>query len=238
LAQIKDLVSDSKLGLMRIQFWKDSLDKIYEGLPPHSPVAVELSKVVRSHRLTKRWLQRIIDARCDQITSDAPFESLIHVENFAESAYSAVNFLILEAAGVRNVHADHAASHIGKAQGITTLIRAVPYHARRRNVYLPMDLMIKHHLSQEDVIRGCREQKMKDLTYDMASEAHKHLIKADTLRKDLPSAARLALLPAVATRSFLKAVQRTDFDLFDTRLGLRNSWLPLTLLLSKFKGTF
>jgi len=41
------------------------------------------------------------------------------------------------------VHADHAASHIGKAQGLATLIRAVPYHARKDNVYLPTDLMIK-----------------------------------------------------------------------------------------------
>ena len=44
---------------------------------------------------------------------------------------------------VRNVHADHAASHIGKAQGFVTLIRAVDYHAHRNSVYLPRDVMIK-----------------------------------------------------------------------------------------------
>jgi len=27
------------------------------------------------------------------------------------------------------------------------------------------------------VLRGCREQKMKDLTFDLCSEAHKHLAK-------------------------------------------------------------
>ena len=46
-------------------------------------------------------------------------------------------------ADIRNVHTDHAASHIGKAQGVVTLIRAVHYHARKNNVYLPRDLMIK-----------------------------------------------------------------------------------------------
>lgn len=45
--------------------------------------------------------------------------------------------------GVRNVRADHAASHVGKAHGFATLVRAIPFHARRRNVYLPYDLMIK-----------------------------------------------------------------------------------------------
>lgn len=38
------------------------------------------------------------------------------------------------------MHADHAASHIGKAQGIVTCLRATPYHSSRRKVYLPMDI--------------------------------------------------------------------------------------------------
>lgn len=43
-------------------------------------------------------------------------------------------------AGVKNVQADHAASHVGKAQGIITCLRATPYHSSRRKVYLPMDI--------------------------------------------------------------------------------------------------
>ncbi|MEQ2211421.1 hypothetical protein XENOCAPTIV_000107 [Xenoophorus captivus] len=46
----------------------------------------------------------------------------------------------LAQAGVKNVHADHAASHIGKAQGIVTCLRATPHHSSRRKVYLPMDI--------------------------------------------------------------------------------------------------
>lgn len=42
--------------------------------------------------------------------------------------------------GVRDIHADHAASHIGKAQGIVTCLRATPYHCTRRKVFLPMDI--------------------------------------------------------------------------------------------------
>lgn len=42
--------------------------------------------------------------------------------------------------GVKDVHADHAASHIGKAQGIATCLRATPHHSGRRRVYLPMDV--------------------------------------------------------------------------------------------------
>lgn len=47
---------------------------------------------------------------------------------------------ISELVGVKDIHADHAASHIGKAQGIVTCLRATPYHGSRRRVFLPMDI--------------------------------------------------------------------------------------------------
>lgn len=98
--------------------------------------------------------------------------------------------------------------------------------------------MIKHHVSQEEVIRQCREQKSKDLIYELASVAHNHLIKASSFAKDIPAAAKTALLPSVATRAYLKALQRVHFDAFDSGLLNRNNWLPLTLWINKLRGTF
>lgn len=46
-------------------------------------------------------------------------------------------------AGVKDVSADHAASHVGKAEGITTLLRAAAYHRSRRSVLIPMDIIIR-----------------------------------------------------------------------------------------------
>ena len=37
--------------------------------------------------------------------------------------------------------ADHAASHVGKAEGVMTLLRATAYHWTKRNVLLPMDII-------------------------------------------------------------------------------------------------
>lgn len=48
--------------------------------------------------------------------------------------------IISATSGVRDIHADHAASHIGKAQGIVTCLRATPYHSARQKVFLPMDI--------------------------------------------------------------------------------------------------
>ena len=45
--------------------------------------------------------------------------------------------------GIRDVNADHAASHVGKAEGIVTLLRATAYHRSKRQVMLPMDIIIR-----------------------------------------------------------------------------------------------
>lgn len=57
-------------------------------------------------------------------------------------------YLQLAAAGVQSRDADHAASHLGKAVGIATLLKGAAYHASRRRSYLPIDLCAQHRVSQ------------------------------------------------------------------------------------------
>ncbi|XP_015448530.1 NADH dehydrogenase (ubiquinone) complex I, assembly factor 6 isoform X4 [Pteropus alecto] len=139
LAQVKDSVSEKTIGLMRMQFWKKTVDDIYSDNPPHQPVAIELWKAVKRHNLTKRWLMKIIDER-EKNLDDKAYHNIQELENYAENTQSSLLYLTLEILGVKDLHADHAASHIGKAQGIVTCLRATPYHGTRRRVFLPMDI--------------------------------------------------------------------------------------------------
>ena len=41
------------------------------------------------------------------------------------------------------MQADHAASHAGRCDGLVTLVRALPHHAQRSRVLLPIDQMLK-----------------------------------------------------------------------------------------------
>lgn len=66
-------------------------------------------------------------------------------------------FLIFISAntGVRDIHADHTASHIGKAQGIVTCLRATPYHSKRQKIFLPMDICMlvrKYRLGTTNIV--------------------------------------------------------------------------------------
>ncbi|XP_045581895.1 NADH dehydrogenase (ubiquinone) complex I, assembly factor 6 isoform X4 [Procambarus clarkii] len=189
----------------------------------------ELSQAVARHQLSKRWLRSLIDSREDQIDSKQ-FTSLAAVEDYSEKSNSPLYYLILQGLGIQNLHADHAASHVSKAEGLAKLLRGVPHHGVKRKVFLPCDVMLKHDVSQEEVIRGSKEQKVKDVVYDTASLAHQHLNHARSLLKSVPKDARVCLLPSVAVSTYLNSLQEAHFDVFDTTLHRRNNMIPYSLL--------
>ena len=74
---------------------------------------------------------------------DKPFENLESAEEYAHDAFSSANYLVLECLNSGSSadgggggdkisgHARHAANHLGKAQGLVTVLRATPYNAAR-----------------------------------------------------------------------------------------------------------
>uniref|UniRef100_A0A8D3B685 NADH dehydrogenase (Ubiquinone) complex I assembly factor 6 n=1 Tax=Scophthalmus maximus TaxID=52904 RepID=A0A8D3B685_SCOMX len=230
LAQVKDSVSQKTIGLMRMQFWKTAIEEIYRDEPPNQPVTTELWRAVKKHYLTKRWLLRIITDR-EKDLDDRAYRNLQELETYSENTQSSLIYLLLECLGrFEKCPRDHAASHIGKAQGITTCLRATPYHSSRRKVYLPMDVCMLHGASQEDFIRGSQEQNVRDVVYDIASQAHVHLQHVRNLN--------VHHWTLVVLEDYLQRVRRADFDVFHPSLRNRNPLLPVQLYLRSWKKTY
>ena len=253
-ALVADQVTQKAVGQMRIKFWDDAIDSVYSGSPPAQPVAVQLHKAVQRHKLSKRWLRRVLSSREDGLSEKA-FPTMAALDTYSENSVSSVLYLTLECLGFRDVHADHAASHIGRAQGAVTLLRAIPHNASRRRVLVPLELLAKHKVSQQDIVRGSCSTSIKDLIFDIAGSANAHLekvtlhtvtlpsfftnqffnVQAASMRHQVPSAARVALLPEVCVLSYLQRLRKADFNVFDGGLQQRHQLLPASLLWAKFR---
>jgi NADH dehydrogenase [ubiquinone] 1 alpha subcomplex assembly factor 6 len=127
--------------------------------------------------------------------------------------------------GIRDINADHAASHIGKALGLMTIIKALPYNARVRQLNLPMDVTVRvrailllnvlirqfsavcvvllrqHGLVTEDVFKGEFTQPLHEAVYEVANLAKTHLDMGREMKSQLKYPAQVALLPAVRHES-------------------------------------
>jgi NADH dehydrogenase [ubiquinone] 1 alpha subcomplex assembly factor 6 len=218
IARVADTVSTSHVGALRLQFWKDNVTKALDGQPPKHPVPVLLAAAqedlrARSQgtaRLSTPWLMRMISTR-EQYLNNNPYPSLEALESYAESTYSTLLYLTLQALPMASITADHIASHIGKATGIVTVLRGIPllafppppnHHSnnqglaggvqQERNrsqegvVALPLDVMAEVGLREEDVLRqGAEAPGLKDVVFRVATRASDHLITARTMVQNL-----------------------------------------------------
>ena len=139
-----------------------------------------------------------------------PYPTMESLERYAENTYSTLLYLTLQGLPVGSVAADHIASHIGKAAGITAILRGLPlvafpsppnHHSntsslggtlntQRRttqgSVTLPLDVMARAGVREEDVFRvGAEAAGLRDAVFEVATRASDHLITARQMLKSI-----------------------------------------------------
>ncbi|OWZ18883.1 NADH dehydrogenase, partial [Phytophthora megakarya] len=234
IATIKDSVHSNQItGKIRMQWWRERIYNLYDGSalaganrPEQSTALLRgLDKAIQEHDLTRRWFERLLDAR-DQDIDREEVQNLHELELYAEQTASSLLYLTLECLGIRDDTADRVAGHAGVAIGLATLLRGTPYHSSRQQSYLPEDLMNKHGVTDEDLIAAVEDPKLGEkiapVVFDVACRAMEHLHQARALRKDLPSGSRSAFLPLVSSSLFLQELEAANFNAFAPELQQRN----------------
>ncbi|KAI8841023.1 isoprenoid synthase domain-containing protein [Chytriomyces cf. hyalinus JEL632] len=242
VASVRDSVSSQSketiVASMRFQFWRDLVDGVYAGRPVNHPIALALADAVETTPISKHFLQRIISSREADFNAKSVYPTLASLEAYAEQSQSSLLYLQLEACGVQNFKVDHIASHIGKAIGISTILRGTPAHVQVRQLYLPSDLLAQHHVSTEEIFRKGPSEPLSDVVFDVASVANDHVTTArshiaeSAAKNEFPQIALTALLPAIGCDSYLQRLEKAQFDVFNPSLQSRD-WKLLYQLWKK-----
>lgn len=240
IARVQDQTSDVQTAAFRLQFWQDVLKNLYKNDQtlrnvPANPIAQELFKVCCCYGLQKRHLEKLILSR-NKLLKSKHFRTLEDLEVYAEESVSSLYYLLLSIAKVTNVHADHVASHLGKAQGIANILRSIHVFRSHKMVSLPMDILMKYKISQENVLRGVDSEDMRNVAYEIASRANTHLQKAKSIA--VPKIARQIFLPAAGIEQYLTKLQKCNFNLYDKSLQRGNPLLPFSLYYNRLLNRF
>jgi NADH dehydrogenase [ubiquinone] 1 alpha subcomplex assembly factor 6 len=236
-AFVKSAVSKPELGLMRLAWWQQRVDEAFRTAAPvdstQNPVVDSLTEAIAHSSFTKGWFSRLIDERMRQLEHSQP-ATIADVERTAENIHSSLLYLLLESLGVKHVDADHIASHIGVATGIVTLLRALPLTLPQADVQLPQDIMAKHSLSKERLVRSLSSsapehadpairKQLADCVFDVAVVAKSHVDHARTLlaSSKAPAIGNQVFLSAVPVALFLERLERANFDCFASELHQR-----------------
>ncbi|HEX7966760.1 MAG TPA: squalene/phytoene synthase family protein [Stellaceae bacterium] len=225
VAKTREVVSEPLLGRIRLQWWRESLDAIYADAPTRQHEVVEpLAAAIRRRGLSRVHFDHLITARELDLGAESP-ASLAALEAYAEDTSSRLVWLALEALGERGDAAVAAGRAVGIAYALTGLLRAVPFHARLKRLYLPRDLAVAEGLRiEQDLFELRSPPALRRLVEQVARAAADHLTTARSLRRDVPRTALPALLPAVLAAADLARLGRAGYDPFDQRIAAPDPW--------------
>lgn len=237
VAKTREAVSEPMLGEIRLQWWREAIDGIYDGTPRRHEVVLPLAELVAEKNLTRKYFDDLIDARAHDLSDEAP-ATIDELLRYAEGTSATVLWLVLEALGVRSDTADLVARHVGIAWSLTGLIRAMPFHLSQRRLYIPEDLIDRHGIERRNLMELRPEPAIAGAVQDIAVHARDHLEKARALRDSVPKTALPALLLAPLTDMYLRRLAKAAYDPFDTHLTLPGRFVGIRLAMTMMLGRY
>jgi phytoene synthase len=221
VARIRELIREPMMGRVRVQWWRDAIAEIYAGRERRHQVVQVLAAAVRRRGLTRDHFDRLLDAREQDMSADAPAD-LPALVAYAEATAGSLGLLaveILGAPGMPPRASPDAAAAAGAwtAHALAGLLRAVPYHARRHRIYLPLSLLAEHGVAPLDLLDLRPGPGLPAVARAVATATERSLEEVRRVPRP-PRLLASAFLPATLARADLAQLRRADYDLFDPRL--------------------
>lgn len=168
IAKTREVVSDTTLGLIRLQWWRDALKDIYEGKDaPEHEILKPLAAAIKRHNLSKEDFDNLIYAREFDLEDVMPgnIEGLLNYADFTTTP------LLKQALRICGEDPDqHVIQPVATNYTLAGVLRAAGFLVYHGRYLFPEDLMNKYYLTKENLLT---EQKRKDLK-SMIAEIASH----------------------------------------------------------------
>lgn len=221
IARTREVVTETRLGLIRLQWWRDALAAVYDGKPVLKHQVLEpLAAAIAAHRLPREHFDNLIYAREFDLEDRQP-PTLDGMVNYADFTSTPLVKLALLIGGEKA--GDDAARAAGTGYALTGLLRAVHGHLVQRRCYLPEDLMRKAGTDIYDLYDGKGLEKLKPVVETVVEAARKHL---RALPPKPPT--QLAVMRHMS-EIYLAQIEKAGFSVFGTRLQDQPPFLAFRL---------
>lgn len=228
IARVREVVSEPLPGEVRLQWWRDLLEGTEHGAVASHPVANVLLSTVQKYNLPRQGLIAMTEARIFDLYDD-PMPSLNDLEGYAgETVSGLIQLVCLVLNRGVDPKTSTASGHAGVAYALTGLMRALPWHASRRQMFLPTDICERHALDPETVFRGEMTPQLQAVLKEMRDHVRHHLNRVRNEAQSVPETCRNAFLPLVLVEPYLKRFEGQGTDALKQPIEmsqLRTQWL-------------
>lgn len=203
LRRIPSLVKEPMMGEIRLQWWRDAIDRFNgNDAPTGHPVADALRDAVRRYDLPIEPLIAMTESRAFDIYAD-PMPDRGAFEGYITKTEAMPFELALEVLGADRKASTATVEMAGRCYGFARLLAELPYRLQRGRNPLPLDLLATHHVDIDALMRGEADLPIRTALRDLVGEARSIYPPLRSRWRELPSIQRPALLPIATITAYL-----------------------------------
>jgi phytoene synthase len=223
IARIPGLVSEPGLAEIRLQWWREALERIAGAQTVETPHLASLGEAIARYRLPVAALTALIDAHHGDLYADPPAR-LNDLEGFfgeTESALFQLACMVLREEGGEAVAASaEAAGHAGIAYGLSLRLGSLARDLARGRCIVPAGMLATHGLSAEEIFTAPVPEAAVNAVIELADKAGEHLKTALAAAGELPSHLKPAFLPLAVVRPTISRIRAAGPSIFATPVAV------------------
>lgn len=211
IAKTREVVTDTNIGLIRLQWWRDALAEFYEKneVRKHD-VMTGLAAAIWRYNLPRDVFDHLIYAREFDLEDRQP-GSLEGLCNYVDYTHTPLLRLSVIVAGENPD--DAALQPVAMAYALAGLIRAVPYHMGQGRCFMPEDLMRRAGVNFGTLQIGQSKDALIPVIRAVREKAEDLLRQAGQNPQG-----RLVRLHHVMAGQYLNKIKRLGDDSYNARL--------------------
>ena len=165
ISKTREVVSESTLGLMRLQWWRDAIKNLYEQdtVLDHE-VLKPLADTIKKHDLPREQMDKLLYAREFDLEDVLP-GNLEGLMNYADFTTQPLFELIIKA--TEDDPAQYVMQPIAINYALAGILRATVFYAQQHRVYLPEDLMQKYNVPKEEILDKNNRENIKKVIQEI-----------------------------------------------------------------------
>ncbi len=211
ISRIRESISEVMLGEIRLQWWREAIDDIFQGTTRKHDIIPALAKAIGRHDLSREIFMEILDGRTRDIYDESP-KDIPALTAYLDRTSGNLSRLAVHILGQRDM--DDLAGQLGIAWGFVGMVRSVCYYNSLKKNFMPQELLTGSGHAGHPFLSPDRPDEAKAVIRELCQQAEQHL---DHIRNDKgrikPESRSLFLLSAL-TRSYLKTIKKAGYNPF------------------------
>jgi phytoene synthase len=222
IARVRDVAREPMPGEIRLQWWREVIGGERSGEAAANPVAAALLATIRRCNLAVDLLSTLIEAHRFDLY-DEPMASLSNLEVYGRETSSAVIALAVQV--LTGTSLDAVTQPAGIAYALANVLQAFPVHARRGQLFVPIEMLSSHGVSPQDIFAGRSSAGLNDVFAELRNLARQHLAEVRRSLTAIPTEALAALLPVALVGPSLCRLEQGDVFSPSGIAPWRRQWL-------------